>query len=145
MKNVFVLIMIFTVIVSCKDDKKDGAEATAEEKILVAEPGKTLKQSDGLTAIHGKFLFVEDQNAAVLQTPTQMYSIVLDDNMKQLREQVEQYKIDAFTMVPVTIRGRIFEKDSSEEGWDRKIEIKEILKVSKPSPEENDVIKLGNK
>ena len=145
MKKIVILLLTLTVVFSCKKDKKNDTEDVSEDKVLVAEPGKTLKQSDGLTAIHGKFLYSEKDTAAVLQTPTQMYSIVIDDNMQELRQQVEDYKIDEYTMVPVTIRGRIFEKDSLEESWDRKIEIKEILKISKPDPKENDVIKLGNK
>ncbi|MCD2258445.1 hypothetical protein [Psychroserpens luteolus] len=144
MKKVFVLLITLVVFVSCKDDKTSEAEMSSEEKTTVAEPGKTLKQSDGLIAIQGDFLYVDADKAAVFKTPTQMYGVVIDDKMNELNEQVKQYKADQYTMVPVTLRVRMIE-NNVENQWKQKIEIKEILKVSKPSPEENDVIKLGSK
>ena len=65
--------------------------------------------------------------------------------MQELQKQVKAFKKEDTDMVPVTIRGRMFKKDSSEEGWEDLIEIKEILKVSAPNPDANDVIKIGNK
>ncbi|WP_298893881.1 hypothetical protein [uncultured Psychroserpens sp.] len=144
MKKVFVLLITLVVFVSCKDDKTAETEMSSEEKTTVTEPGKTLKQSDGLIAIQGDFLYVDADKAAVFKTPTQMYGVVIDDKMNELNEQVKQYKADQYTMVPVTLRVRMIENDV-ENQWKQKIEIKEILKVSKPSPEENDVIKLGSK
>jgi hypothetical protein len=145
MRKILLVVMVFTAIVSCKDDQKKEVEATSEEKAIIAEDGKTLKQSDGLVAIQGKFLYDEAQNAAVFLTPNQMYGIVLDDMAKALDVEVQKYKTDKYTMVPVTVRGRIFENEGATTEWEFKIEIKEILKVSEPSEEENDVIKLGSK
>ncbi|WP_298756010.1 hypothetical protein [uncultured Psychroserpens sp.] len=144
MKKVFILLITLVVFFSCKDGKVAETEMSSEEKPTVAEPGKTLKQSDGLIAIQGDFLYVDADKAAVFKTPTQMYGVVIDDKMNELNEQVKQYKADQYTMVPVTLRVRMIENDV-ENQWKQKIEIKEILKVSKPSPEENDVIKLGSK
>ena len=144
MKKVALLLTILLALSSCKDEKKTEVDTTSEEKPLVAEPGKTLKQSDGLIAIEGEFLYVKEDSAAVFKTPRQMYGVVLDDKMNELSTLVESHKVDQFTMVPVTLRVRIVENDV-ENQWKQKIEIKEILKVSKPSPEDNDVIKLGSK
>ena len=47
-------------------------------------------------------------------------------------------------MVPVTVRVRKFEKPEGEEGWQYRVEIKEILKVEEPDANKKDVIKLGN-
>lgn len=141
MKKAFILFMMITVVFSCKDDKKTPDETSQEANEIVAEEGKTLKQSDGLIAIHGKFLYYAD--AAVLQTPTEVYAVVIDDKMHELAEQAKLYKKQPEDMVPVTIRGRIFKKNPDEEGWDNKIEIKDILKVSKPTAEDQDVITIG--
>jgi hypothetical protein len=46
-------------------------------------------------------------------------------------------------MVPVEVKGNIIPKAEGEEGWPFKIQIKEILKVSKPIPENKDIITLG--
>ncbi|MEH6536676.1 MAG: hypothetical protein V7719_09800 [Psychroserpens sp.] len=145
MKKAVLLFMIFAVTISCKEDKKNDTEATQEDKTIVAEPGKTLKQSDGLIALQGNFIYSEKDKAAVLQTSTQMYGIVIDKKMHELDRQVQQYKTEDTDMVPVTIRGRMFKKDPNVEGWEDIIEIKEILQVSEPNPNENEVIKLGSK
>ena len=143
MKKVVALLIIFTVIVSCKEDKKTDIDTAKDNQSIVAENGKTMKQNDGLIAIQGDFIYYAD--AAVLKTPTRMYGVVIDDKMQELQKQVKAFKKEDTDMVPVTIRGRMFKKDSSEEGWEDLIEIKEILKVSAPNPDANDVIKIGNK
>ena len=145
MKNVIIVLIVLVAYTSCKSDKQTTTEVQPEENTSVAEPGKTLKQSDGLMAIHGNFLYDESQNAAVLQTPTLMYGIVLNDMANELNKQVKAYKTEPYEMVPVTIRGRIFKNENNGQEWENKIEIKEILKVSKPDPKENEVIKLGSK
>ncbi|WP_299333234.1 hypothetical protein [uncultured Psychroserpens sp.] len=146
MKNLSILLVVFAVIFSCKSDQKTTKEEVeVSTDTLIAEPGKTLKQSDGLIAIHGNYLYDATQNAAVLQTPTLMYGIVVNDKVEELNTLVEEHKSEPYEMVPVTIRGRIFKNEANDQEWENKIEIKEILKVSKPDPEENDVIKLGSK
>jgi len=143
MKKVLVILLIFAVTISCREDKKSELETTQEHQNVLAEDGKTAKQSDGLIAIQGDFIYYAD--AAVLKTPTRMYGVVINDKMHDLQKQVKAYKKEDTDMVPVTIRGRMFKKDSNEEGWEDLIEIKEILKVSAPDPDANDVIKIGNK
>ncbi|OUS01483.1 hypothetical protein A9Q86_06805 [Flavobacteriales bacterium 33_180_T64] len=143
MKKVFLLLVTILVTVSCKEDKKNITDV--KEDTVTAEDGKTLKQSDGFVALQGNFLYVEKDNAAVLQTPTQMYGVIVDDKMKALNKQVQQYKSEPFEMVPVTVRVRVFKNEEATDEWKNKIEIKEVLKVSKPNPEENDIVKLGSK
>lgn len=143
MKNIMALLIIFTVIMSCKEDKNSEVNTSQADQTNVAEDGKTVKQSDGLIAIQGDFIYYAD--AAVLKTSTKMYGVVIDEKMQELQTQVKAYKKEDTDMVPVTIRGRLFKKDANEEGWEDKIEIKEILKVSPPNPDANDVIKIGNK
>ncbi len=141
MKKTLILLFMFVVVLNCKNDQKVEEQTTENQTEATSKDGKTLKQNDGLIAIHGKFLYYKD--AAVLQTPTEVYAIVVDDKMHELVEQTNTYKKEPEDMVPVTIRGRMFKKDPNEEGWENKIEIKEILKVSEPSPEDQDIIKIG--
>lgn len=141
MTKALVLLMMFTVLMSCKNDKNTQVEPSQETNKVVAEDGKSIKQSDGLIAIHGKFLYYAD--AAVLQTPTEIYGVVIDEKMQELVAQTKPYKKNPEDMVPVTIRGRMFKKEANEEGWENRIEIKEILKVSEPSATDDDIIKIG--
>ncbi|WP_047548781.1 hypothetical protein [Psychroserpens sp. Hel_I_66] len=141
MKNTFIILMTLTFLVGCKNDKTTEENVTSKTTVL--EDGKTEKQSDGLIAIQGEFIYYAD--AAVLKTSNKIFGVVLNDKVNELQDQVKAYKKEDTDMVPVTVRGRIFKKDSNEEGWEDKIEIKEILNVSPPKPEANDVIKIGNK
>ncbi len=143
MRKVFLLLTIFAVSLGCKGDKKQESDATQGDQKIVAKVGKTLKQNDGLIAIQGEFIYYE--GVGVLKTTTKMYGVVINEEMEELQRQVKAFKKEDTDMVPVTIRGRMFKKNPNEEGWEDKIEIKEILKVSPPNPEANDVIKIGNK
>lgn len=129
------LFLIVIAFLSCKNESKK------EETINVDSDEKTLKQSDGLTLLKGEFIYYAD--AAVLQTHADVYAVIIDDKMHELNKQVQQYKRESTDMVPVTIRGKIIPKPENEEGWPFRVEIKEILNVSKPNPEDNNVVKLG--
>ena len=63
--------------------------------------------------------------------------------MHELDKQVQPYKKLDTDMVPVEIKGKIFPKPENEEGWPFRVEIKEIVKVSKPKAGDNNVVTLG--
>ncbi len=138
MKKIIFLLLITIVFVSCKNDSKTNTE---KETITEDGPEKTAKQSDGLTLLKGDFIYFAD--AAVLQTHREVYGVIIDEKMHELNNQVQQYKNEITDMVPVEIRGKITPKPKNEEGWPYRIEIKEILNVSKPNPQDNEVIKVG--
>jgi hypothetical protein len=138
MKKLFFLLSVIAFI-SCKNDSKSEENNTPSEKQDNTE--RTEKQSDGLTLLKGEFIYLAD--AAVLQTPSEMYGVVIDAKMHELNEQAKQYKKADTDMVPVEIRGKIIPKPENEEGWDYRVEIKEILKVSKPNPEGGEMITIG--
>jgi hypothetical protein len=138
MKKVVLLLLITTAFLSCKNDSKKGEE---ENTSATDNLEKTTKQKDGLTLLKGDFIYFAD--AAVLQTHREVYGVIIDKKMHELNTQVQQYKKEVTDMVPVEIRGKIIPKPENEEGWPFRVEIKEILNVSKPNPENNDVIKLG--
>ncbi|RLD29886.1 MAG: hypothetical protein DRI75_01890 [Bacteroidetes bacterium] len=136
MKKTILLVFVLSAFISCKNDSK-----TEKEIITVEGSEKTSKQNDGLTLLKGEFIYFAD--AAVLQTHREVYGVVIDEKMHELNEQIQQYKVAVTDMVPVEIRGKITPKPEGEEGWPFRVEIKEILNVSKPTPQDNDVIKVG--
>ena len=138
MKKIIVLLIITIAFISCKNDSKVNTE-----KEIIPKDGvtKTAKQSDGLTLLKGDFIYFAD--AAVLQTHREVYGVVIDKKMHELNELVKQYKVETTDMVPVEIRGKIIPKPENEEGWPYRVEIKEIITVSKPKPQDNEVIKVG--
>jgi hypothetical protein len=127
MKN-FVLIICLALFISCKTDKKE-------------KETEVVKTSESLQVLKGAYLYYTD--VAILQTPTEVYGVVLDDKAMALNKKVSSFKkLDTY-MVPVEVKGNIIPKAEGEEGWPFKIQIKEILKVSKPIPENKDIITLG--
>ena len=143
MKKIILLALVLSAFISCKKDSKTIpiAIGTEKESISVDNSEKTTKQNDGLTLLKGDFIYFSD--AAVLQTHREVYGVVINEKMHELNEQVQQYKIETTDMIPVEIRGKIIPKPENEEGWPYRVEIKEILSVSKPNPQDNEVIKVG--
>ena len=115
MKKTILLVLVLSVFISCKDDE--------------------------LTLLKGDFIYFAD--AAVLQTHKEVYGVIIDEKMHELNDQIQKYKVEVTDMVPVEIRGKITPKPEGEEGWPFRVEIKEILNVSKPNPQDNEVIKVG--
>jgi hypothetical protein len=121
--------------VSCKNDSKQNVD-------LEENRAKSYDENDGFVTMRGEFIYYAD--AAVFQTSNEIYGVVIDENMLQLEKQVNVFKKEETDMVPVTVRVRKFKKAEGEEGWQYRVEIKEILKVEAPDPNKQDVIKLSN-
>lgn len=138
MKKLFFIALTLAAFMSCKNDAKSEQK---EGTISSNNDERTEKQSDGLTLLKGEFIYYAD--AAVLQTHNEMYAVIIDEKMHELNEQAIKLKTDDTDMVPVEIRGIITPKPENEEGWPYRVEIKEILKVSKPNPEGGEMITIG--
>ena len=138
MKKLFFIALTLAALMSCKNDAKSEQK---EGTISSNNDERTEKQSDGLTLLKGEFIYYAD--AAVLQTHNEMYAVIIDEKMHELNEQAIKLKTADTDMVPVEIRGIITPKPENEEGWPYLVEIKEILKVSKPNPEGGEMITIG--
>lgn len=137
MKNIVLLLTFLVTFLGCKGEKKQQEETG---KVTVTEIPKTEKQSDGLVLLKGEFVYFAD--AAVLQTsPSSIYAVVVNEKMHELNKLAQQYKTDPTDYVFVEIRGEIIPKPENEEGWPFRVNIKEILNVSK-SEHGDDVINL---
>lgn len=130
MKKVIFILCVSLIMLSCKSDSK-----------TVETNSETIKEKDTLITLTGDFIYYAD--AAVLQTPKEIYGVVIDDKMHELENAVKPLKNEVTDMVLVTVRVRRFEKPENEEGWPYRLEIKEILKVEKPDLNKKNVIKIG--
>ena len=137
-----ILALVLITFLGCKNNVKNEEKNTSVENME-----KTEKQSDGLTLLKGEFIYYTSPKdtigAAVLQTHNEIYAVIINDKMYELNEQVQEYKNEVTDMIPVEIRGKITPKPEDEEGWNYRVEIKEILNVSKPKPENNEIITIG--
>lgn len=138
MKKVIILLISIIAFTACKNDSK---KKTEKENLPQATKDKTAKQNDGLITIQGDYIFYKD--AAVLQTRSEIYGIILNDLANQLNIKSEELQKDQTDMA-VTIRCKKSKKPENEEGWKYRLEIKEILKVEAVPTKDNDVIKLGS-
>ena len=138
MKKILILLVCLSGFISCKKETKPKAQ---EETISTGSQEKTTKQNDGLTLLKGEFVYYKD--AAVLQTHANIYGVFVNDKMHELNKLAEHYKKEPTDMVPVEIRGKITNKKDDKILWENKVEIVEILNVSEPKSEENNVVKLG--
>jgi len=136
MKNSVLLLVFFMAFISCKNESKSDNKTDDIEN----QEEKTAKQNDGLVLLKGEFVYYAD--AAVIQTnSSSIYGVVINEKMHELDKLAQQYKKEPTDYVSVEIRGEIIPKPENEEGWPYRIDIKEIIKVSK-SQNEDEVIKL---
>ena len=136
MKNIVLLFVFFMAFTSCKNESKSDNKTNDIEN----QEEKTAKQNDGLVLLKGEFVYYAD--AAVIQTnSSSIYGVVINKKMHELDKLAQQYKKEPTDYVSIEIRGEIIPKPENEEGWPYRIDIKEIIKVSK-SQNEDEVIKL---
>lgn len=129
MKKILLLVFITTALISCKnDEKKETVIDTAEE------PAKE-------TLMSGTFMYYED--AAVFQTKSELFGVIQNEMLEDLILQSEPLKKEASDEVAVVLMVKLSKKPENEEGWENRIEILEIVKVSETDPNNNNIIKLG--
>ena len=130
MNKIVLIAFICLSILSCKNESEKTENTSG-----------AYSKDDGLITMKGDFIFID--NAAVLQTSSEIYGVVINSEMKALDMQVQPFKKEKTDMIPVTVRVKKIEKPENEEGWPYRVEIKEIIKVEKPDLNNTDVIKLG--
>lgn len=135
MKKLSLAILVCLALFACKNEEKKAVN-------LEENRAKSYDQNDGFVTMKGEFVYYAD--AAVFQTTSEIYGVVIDENMHQLAKQIQPFQKEGTDMVPVTVRVKKIAKPEGEEGWPWRVEIKEILKVEAPDPNKEDVIKLAN-
>ncbi|MFK7781966.1 hypothetical protein [Psychroserpens sp.] len=138
MKKILTILIVAAVFTACKSDVKKESSLDVE----AVENENTAKKSDGMRTLVGQFIYYAD--AAVLQTKSDIYGVVINDKMHELNDMAKVYKNEPTDYVTVQIKGTLIPKPEGEEGWPFKIDIKEIDNVKKYKSNENDVIKLGD-
>ena len=90
-------------------------------------------------SVTGEFLFYD--NAAVLNTGSEIYGVVVDDKLQELNAQALTVQKDSFDMVQVFIKGVISE-NPNEEGWPQVVTVKVIDSVAPSEPMTNQMIEI---
>jgi len=133
-KTIFLLtIALSTVLISCKNSE--------EKKDTVENDPNVTEQVENSPLFRGEFIYLKEENAAVLKGTDYIYGVVIDDMALALANQVNAVKKDPLDMVPVIVRGVVKKNpDLKEAGqaWDEVITINEIINVS-DKPAEADI------
>ncbi|WP_298419473.1 hypothetical protein [uncultured Kordia sp.] len=131
-KIYFIFAVCMLTIVSCKNDAKSSDKET--EKTVASQ----------YETFTGMFLYLESEKAAVFQAAgSNMYGVVIDDQMLALNKECKKYKTKEHDMVPVVIKG-ITKPNPVKDAWKEVIEIKEIVSVQKPSENQDGTIIITN-
>ncbi len=136
MKKTFLLVFALIALGSCKNETK------AEDKNNTIDNSEKIEvENNELTLIKGVFIYIDD--AAVLQTTEEVYTVIVDAKMHELNAEVQKYKTESTDMIPVEVKGKIIPRPENEEGWPFRVEIKEIITVSEPNPADGEMITIG--
>ncbi len=87
MKKISLIISLSLVVFACKNETKTDVN-------LEDNRAKSYDQNDGYITMRGDFVYYAD--AAVLQTPTEIYGVVIDEQMHLLDKQVKAFKLEAY-------------------------------------------------
>ena len=122
MKKIILLLMLSTVIFSCKNSEEKNTET--EET--------TVENVEKILAYKGDF--INSDGAMVLMGPNFIYGVKRDLLSEGLAKQVEAVKKNDYDMVGVIVKGVVSKNTDKESEWDEEITIKEIMRVAdKPS------------
>ena len=99
----------------------------------------TTQPKSEVESVTGEFLFYD--NAAVLNTGSEIYGVVVDDKLHELHAQALTVQKDSFDMVQVYIKGVISE-NPNKEGWPQVVTVKEIDSVAPSAPLSNQMIEI---
>ena len=124
-KSLWIFVIVLIISACNQDQKKDDKKSDdLQEKIK--------KDSGNLQRVSGDFITVD--TAAVIKSRSQIYGVVLDSMGQVLNQRSKKMQKEQYDMIPVIIKGKIINNDV-ENQWEKLIEVKEIIRVSKSREE----------
>jgi len=99
----------------------------------------TTQPKSEVKSLTGEFLYYD--NAAVLNTGSEIYGVVVDDKLHELHSQALTVQKDSFDMVQVYIKG-VISKNPNEEGWPQVVTVNKIDSVAPSVPLSNQMIEI---
>ena len=105
--------------------------------LLLLVAACTTQPKSEVKSLTGEFLYYD--NAAVLNTGSEIYGVVVDDKLHELHSQALTVQKDSFDMVQVYIKG-VISKNPNEEGWPQIVTVNKIDSVVPSVPLINQMI-----
>ena len=135
MKKAILILSIIALSVSCKNK-------TDQEKTPETELSSQAKEVEANKLFKGEFVYYN--GAAVLQTTSEIYGVLLSDKLDELQKLAEKHKKAPTDMVLVELKVKVTQQKHETILWDNKLEIEEIIAVMPVTQDENNTIKLGS-
>jgi hypothetical protein len=120
-KTLWILLFVLIITGCNQGQNKDENKSDDLQK-------KVKKESDNWQRVSGDFITVD--TAAVIKSRSQIYGVVLDSMGQVLNKRSKEIQKEEYEMIPVIIKGEIINNDV-ENQWEKLIEVKEIIRVSK--------------
>ena len=128
MQKTIFLIGILIALTGCKNESKASISGEdGHDQIDVRE-------------LTGNFIYFED--AGVLQTKSELFGVIANEKAQELIKRAEPLKDQPTDEVNVTLKVKVTKKPKYEEGWDQRVDIIDIITVSKVAKKNSNVIKL---
>lgn len=128
MKRTLFLVFILMAFTGCKNDSKSPNVGDEDQDQL------------DVRELTGNFIYFDD--AGVLQTKSELFGVIEDEKAQELIKRAEPLKDQPTDEVHVTLKVKVTKKPKHEEGWDNRVEIIDIITVSKVEEKNSNVIKL---
>ena len=120
-KTLWILLFVLIIAGCNQGQNKDENKSDDLQK-------KVKKESENWQRVSGDFITVD--TAAVIKSRSQIYGVVLDSMGQVLNKRSKEIQKEEYEMIPVIIKGEIINNDV-ENQWEKLIEVKEIIRVSK--------------
>lgn len=128
MRKIIFLLCILMVFSSCKNGSKSHRSWDHDSE-----------QAD-IRELTGSFMYYAD--AGVLQTKSELFGVIENETAQELIKRAEPLKDEPTDEVEVTLKVKVTQKPEHEEGWDNRVEIIDIIAVSKGDLKNRKIIKL---
>ena len=120
MKKVIFFLIVFGTLLGCKNETKSNYN------------------EDDLVLLKGDFILFDD--AAILQTPTEIYGVFMTKKTQELNSKAQEFKTNPEDMVYVEVKGLISTADHDKIKWPKKLQIIEIIAVNKANTTNKSII-----
>ncbi len=129
MNKIISIFFISALFTSCKNDSKSAVSLDDSQDELSA------------SEISGNFTYYAD--AAIFQTKSELFGVFENEKMQELIKMAAPLKDAPTDEVKATLKVKVVKKPEQDEGWENRIEIIDIINVSKVDQKDSDIIKLG--
>lgn len=128
MRPLPIILLISASLLSCKNNSESSKAVEARQ------------EADDLREISGNFTYFDE--VAVFQTQSELFGVVENEKFQELIAMTIPLKEEDTDEVAVVLKVKTVKKPELEDGWEHKINIIDIINVSKVEQQLKDIINI---